>query len=1133
MSISAHIGDIVEKASLNPAIAVVAATGTGKSTNVPIGLARNAPLIIPRTPDDTKLTSRIFVSVPTVLSARLLAKRVSQLARDKNVGYAAEGDIQYNDDTDIIYATSGHIRKLLLRYFNDGICNYHGLNFTDYLMLDEIHTGSIDNSIAIGLWNICYRSGVNYPHLILSSATPDESVYTSLKVNIETITIDNLTSHGINIRYLDEDFSLDDKSIYKKIAELITSYHNAWAIEEDGMKSTFLVFVPGSAEVHTVIEYLAGLKNANLLPAYSNLSTDELNKITDKPPQGTRNIIISTNLAEASVTIQDVSLVIDSLREKVAGTSDSGGHKLSLDFVPQSSSKQRCGRTGRTRAGVCLRTCTKDFFDNLPQSREHEMKRVPIYSQVMEQLDVGLYPGDVLIGVDKDKIRNSILLLQKLKMLDKDRKVVDKGNFAPRFPLSVRNVSVLWDWLHADYPAFPGVVVVALIDAYGPSYFWYPPKNKKETRGEYQVRMLEHRRTYYTKFTGRSDLHTFINIWSDLMASTHGLADGQKSITKWSNDNSMNNKKIKELIKKVQHINRTLKSLKRHEDFLKNKSLDPGPFTTDGIINAIRPMLRFSYKDSIFVNAENNIRNPTRAVYTLPNSNTRYNLDTKQAVNELVASPPNRLIGLINTQLGNFRLISVALDLPDDPKRPSCPLSNKPRRPITDRVNITKVETKTTEKLRPGKSKSGLDAIRRLRERKSSKRPSPSSTRGLISPKPKESSCQVLSKTEAETTIEKVPSAIKCTNTIKSVEEDNTDNTNISSVKSVSNLCHFSRTFDPSSLSLDVGEQAIWDENFHLRQVFVNRRQLLRLGRNFSIDDRIIQFPESENPSPTMKYEERTCEIKTMDHWGQRKLFITELEFLTLYASDNTVVVYAGSAPGYHITYLAELFPTVQFHLFDSRNIVATGPNIQKLQSLFTDDFARHYGNSILSGSNILFISDIRTGQEDIKKTNKPGFKLSAEEAVKTDMEMQERWVRIMNPTVSMLKFRLPWTSGKTNYLNGEIRPQPWVGATSSETRLIVTDSNSTREYDNDWYSNVMHYFNTRTRETFYENGLNEPYDHCYDCNSEILISMQYLLRIEPDLAQNPDELLQRIQTMGDTISNRVGPEERKTLKIV
>ena len=225
----------------------------------------------------------------------------------------------------------------------------------------------------------------------------------------------------------------------------------------------------------------------------------------------------------------------------------------------------------------------------------------------------------------------------------------------------------------------------------------------------------------------------------------------------------------------------------------------------------------------------------------------------------------------------------------------------------------------------------------------------------------------------------------------------------------------------------------------------------------------------------------RKGERKTALHWGQRKLLIAEIEFLTEYADLELPVLYVGAAPGFHIDVLVRLFPSVKFILVDPREI-KTRPcqNIEIRREVFCDESARDIAKNI---GCVNFVSDIRSA--DWTTHDEKGL----EKEVWNDMSAQKRWHEILSPHCSMLKFRLPWNVRHSNYLKGVIMLPIWSTPTSTESRLVVLKESNSKviQYDNLKYCNQMFYFQTRTRVSMYEDGW------CYDCISEKKVLARYL----------------------------------------
>jgi len=245
-----------------------------------------------------------------------------------------------------------------------------------------------------------------------------------------------------------------------------------------------------------------------------------------------------------------------------------------------------------------------------------------------------------------------------------------------------------------------------------------------------------------------------------------------------------------------------------------------------------------------------------------------------------------------------------------------------------------------------------------------------------------------------------------------------------------------------------------------------------------------------------LPYHRRKGELKTVLHWGQRKLLMSEIEFLTNECSPDVsyTVVYAGASPGFHITHLSNIFPSIIFELYDPAEFLIKETEKIKLHNeFFTDDTARQY-----SGQNVLFISDIRISEVSDHFADK---KL-VEDLVKQDMTSQKRWTKIMKPSGAMLKFRLPWEDGRTKYLKGKVSLPVWGPQTTTETRLICWgDYEDEIDYDNRLYESQMFYFNTVSRVACYshlpeikiDTVPGEGLDHCFDCTSEVRILNDYI----------------------------------------
>lgn len=263
---------------------------------------------------------------------------------------------------------------------------------------------------------------------------------------------------------------------------------------------------------------------------------------------------------------------------------------------------------------------------------------------------------------------------------------------------------------------------------------------------------------------------------------------------------------------------------------------------------------------------------------------------------------------------------------------------------------------------------------------------------------------------------------------------------------------------------------------------------------------------------PSLKVENETAtdlkdiNYKYPNHWGQRKLLLTEIYFLSqIYNNKETIVIYAGAAPGTHLPILVSMFPKITFHLYDPKrfdsclklysnvivNLYYDNINYKfkegvknKKYGMFTTDVANWYLKEYFDkGIDFYFISDIRTVPKNLKYNNNDFTDKFEREVIKNQTE-QMNWISLMKPKLSMLKFKTPYpTIGKDRYykyLKGEIYLQVWSPTSSSETRLFVTsdDLNYTGWYDVITYERKLAYYNYLRQHSFNDFKITFLKDH-------------------------------------------------------
>lgn len=291
----------------------------------------------------------------------------------------------------------------------------------------------------------------------------------------------------------------------------------------------------------------------------------------------------------------------------------------------------------------------------------------------------------------------------------------------------------------------------------------------------------------------------------------------------------------------------------------------------------------------------------------------------------------------------------------------------------------------------------------------------------------------------------------------------------------------------------------------------------------------------------TLSYTPGLNLYKSQIHVGQRKLFLTELQFLTDHAEPGVpiVCVYAGAAPSIHTGYLAKLFPDVKFLLVDPnpfrvneakpvflnpkdssdnliQEVIKGKEQIYIINDLFTNEIATSIGKYMKKS---LFVSDIRTNVYN--EAQSPGCI-----DIVWNSSMMYNWIKLMNPSMSMLKFRHPfYLEGLTNtrnedadfamskkygidfvknfknkefiYFDGDINIQAFAPVNSTETRLI-TDGKKLKNWGtHNEYEDKLFYFNSICRTFVLYDNPNDDYDlgfdHCADCALENVLWSRYI----------------------------------------
>jgi ATP-dependent RNA helicase DDX35 len=269
-------------------------------------------------------------------------------------------------------------------------------------MVDEAHERSISTDILLGLLKKIQRRRPEL-RIIISSATlqaeeflhffsePSENQESAENKTEQIAAIISLEgrTYPIDVMYLDS----PAEDYVEKAVSAVFDIHNT---EPDG---DILVFLTGREEIDTAIQTISE-RSANLkpgaqsllpLPLYAGLTTEQQMYVFDAPPENTRKVILSTNIAEASVTIDGILYVIDSGFVKLrAFDPRTGIESLTATPISKASAAQRAGRAGRTKPGKCFRLFTEDAYQALPDANPPEIQRSNLAPFILQLKALGI-----------------------------------------------------------------------------------------------------------------------------------------------------------------------------------------------------------------------------------------------------------------------------------------------------------------------------------------------------------------------------------------------------------------------------------------------------------------------------------------------------------------------------------------------------------------------------------------------------------------------------------------------------------------------------------------------------------------------------------------------------------------------
>jgi ATP-dependent helicase HrpB len=356
LPIDSLLPEIVAKLRRGRSVVIEAPPGAGKTTRVP-------PALLPL------VQSEVLVLEPRRLAARLAARRVASELGERvgeTVGYQVRFEDVGGPRTRLRFVTEGVLTRRLL--------DDPQLAGVGAVILDEFHERHLDGDFALALLRRLQKTTRPELLLVVMSATLNATPISRFLDDCPVLRSEGKLFH-LSVEYTPHSAAPLEEQVVTAVERLL---------DESG---DVLVFLPGAAEIRQAARALEGLasrKSLLVVPLYSDLAPSEQDRAISRAVQ--RKIILSTNVAESSVTIEGVTAVIDSGLARVAADSPwTGLPSLEVRRISQASAVQRAGRAGRTAPGRVIRLYTAEDFHRRAAADTPEILRREL-SQLVLQL---------------------------------------------------------------------------------------------------------------------------------------------------------------------------------------------------------------------------------------------------------------------------------------------------------------------------------------------------------------------------------------------------------------------------------------------------------------------------------------------------------------------------------------------------------------------------------------------------------------------------------------------------------------------------------------------------------------------------------------------------------------------------
>ena len=462
---------ILESLERHQVIVVESPTGSGKTTQLPVILHEAG----------YTQTGMIGVTQPRRIAALSVSEFIAHQLKvplGDTVGYKMRFEDHTSPETKIKIMTDGILLQELK--LDPWLSKY------SVIMVDEAHERSLNIDFILGLLKRILQERHDFK-VIISSATINTDMFSMYFNECPVIKIDAMT-YPVTLIFDPPALTASTETLAAETALLDKIAVIVGRILSEGRPGAILVFLPGERAIKNCIERLSHeswFRKLYPLPLYGRLSKEEQERVFKSPPFGKKKIVIATNIAETSITINDIAAVIDSGLSKL-NFYNPFTYTSSLDEAPVSkaSCNQRRGRAGRTQEGVCYRLYTRKDFETRVMYTTEEIYRTDLSEVVMRMAELGIYDFanfDFISPPGKKGIIGAVDTLNMLGALESDNSLSKIGQMMCLFPLSPRQSRMIVEAV-LYYPESIEDVLIAAGFLSARSPFLFPDGHELEAR---------------------------------------------------------------------------------------------------------------------------------------------------------------------------------------------------------------------------------------------------------------------------------------------------------------------------------------------------------------------------------------------------------------------------------------------------------------------------------------------------------------------------------------------------------------------------------------------------------------------------------------------------------------------------